>query len=101
MGSTTYETPQHTSVPLHARKKPVVLSVHQFWPEITPWPEGVQANDASATGYAIGTLERGIASTGQEVTPGDWIITGVKGEKYPCKADIFEESYELVTVEGN
>ena len=25
---------------------------------------------------------------------GDWIITGVKGEHYPCKPDIFEESYE-------
>lgn len=26
--------------------------------------------------------------------PGDWIITGVKGEKYPCKPDIFEATYE-------
>lgn len=29
-----------------------------------------------------------------EVTPSDWIITGVKGEKYPCKPDIFEQTYE-------
>lgn len=28
--------------------------------------------------------------------PGDWIIIGVKGEKYPCKPDIFELSYEYV-----
>lgn len=28
--------------------------------------------------------------------PGDWIITGVKGETYACKPDIFEETYELV-----
>lgn len=28
--------------------------------------------------------------------PGDYIITGIKGEKYPCKADIFEASYELI-----
>ena len=27
---------------------------------------------------------------------GDYLITGVKGEKYPCRADIFEETYELV-----
>ncbi len=27
---------------------------------------------------------------------GDWIITGVKGEKYPCKPDIFEMTYERV-----
>lgn len=26
--------------------------------------------------------------------PGDYIITGVKGERYPCKPDIFEASYE-------
>jgi hypothetical protein len=29
-----------------------------------------------------------------EVTVGDWIITGVKGEHYPCKPDIFEMTYE-------
>jgi len=27
---------------------------------------------------------------------GDWIITGVKGERYPCKPDIFEATYEVV-----
>ena len=27
---------------------------------------------------------------------GDWIITGVKGELYPCKPDIFEDTYEAV-----
>jgi len=30
------------------------------------------------------------------VTPNDWIITGVKGEIYPCKPDIFEATYEKV-----
>lgn len=28
---------------------------------------------------------------------GDWIITGVKGERYPCKPDIFAATYEPVT----
>lgn len=41
--------------------------------------------------YAIQTLEGWM-----EVSDGDWIITGVKGEKYPCKPDIFEETYEAV-----
>ena len=27
---------------------------------------------------------------------GDYIIKGVKGEFYPCKADIFEMTYEVV-----
>ena len=25
---------------------------------------------------------------------GDWIITGIKGEQYPCKPGIFEATYE-------
>jgi hypothetical protein len=31
-----------------------------------------------------------------EVSPGDWIITGVKGERYPCKPDIFAATYDPV-----
>ena len=30
------------------------------------------------------------------VCPGDWIITGIKGEHYPCKPDIFALTYEEV-----
>lgn len=30
------------------------------------------------------------------VTPGDWIICGVKGEFYPCKPDIFAATYEVL-----
>ena len=41
--------------------------------------------------WCIWTLE------GQHrVSPGDWIIKGVKGEFYPCKPDIFEATYEPV-----
>ncbi len=28
--------------------------------------------------------------------PGDYIIKGVKGEIYPCKADVFELTYEAI-----
>lgn len=28
---------------------------------------------------------------------GDWIIEGVSGEHYPCKPDIFKQTYQLVT----
>lgn len=31
---------------------------------------------------------------GHRVCPGDWIITGVRGELYPCKPDIFAATYE-------
>lgn len=39
----------------------------------------------------IDTLEGG-----HIVCPGDWIITGVKGENYPCKPDIFAATYDAV-----
>lgn len=28
---------------------------------------------------------------------GDYIITGVNGENYPCKPDIFEKTYDEIT----
>ena len=39
----------------------------------------------------IDTLEGG-----HIVCPGDWIITGVSGERYPCKPDIFAATYDKV-----
>jgi len=47
-------------------------------------------NDMHWHGW-IDTLEGG-----HIVCPGDWIITGVAEEHYPCKPDIFEKTYELV-----
>ena len=38
-----------------------------------------------------GTLE-GV----HEVSEGDFIIQGIKGEIYPCKPDIFEKTYDKV-----
>ena len=80
------------------RKKPIVIEAEQWHPEqeegrefIGGWSNGVYMTSDSKTGYAIDTLEGS-----HEVTPGDWIITGVKGEKYPCKPDIFEMTYEPV-----
>lgn len=44
----------------------------------------------------IDTLEGG-----HIVCPGDWIITGIKGERYPCKPDVFEETYVPVEEGGD
>lgn len=33
---------------------------------------------------------------GHIVCPGDWIIKGIQGEFYPCKPDIFKDTYEEV-----
>jgi hypothetical protein len=68
------------------RKKPVVIDAVQF-DELEPLPAGVECD---SRGYAIiKTLEGDM-----RVSDGDWIITGVKGERYPCKPDIFAATYE-------
>ena len=55
------------------RKKPVVVEAYQTNKEMI-----------------IHTLEGNL-----KADPGDYIITGVNGEKYPCKPEIFEKTYEL------
>lgn len=40
----------------------------------------------------VATLE-----AGHLVCPGDWILTGIKGEHWPCNPDIFEATYEKVS----
>lgn len=32
-----------------------------------------------------------------EISPGDFVIQGIKGEIYPCKPDIFQATYERVS----
>jgi hypothetical protein len=72
------------------RKRPVIIDAEQFWPHEMKWPDRVE-EDKNGLGFIIHTLEGWYT-----VTPGDWIITGIKGEKYPCKPDIFEATYEPV-----
>ena len=68
------------------RKKPVVIEATQ-WFEMGDHP-AVQ-DGLTTIQPVIKTLEGYMY-----VSPGDWIITGVKGEHYPCKPDIFEMTYE-------
>lgn len=74
------------------RKKPIVIEATQWFqhgdhPEVKVYFAG----PGDTTLGWISTLEGG-----HIVTPGDWIITGVKGEHYPCKPDIFAMTYESV-----
>lgn len=79
------------------RKKPIEVKAEQFFPDRKPWPDGVHtirwhtADPTSWTGFRIETPDGWVA-----VSLGDWIIAGVKGDRYPCKPDIFEASYEQV-----
>lgn len=77
------------------RKKPVIVLAEQWFP--TDWhlenlgPDRLGVTYLSPTKGRIDTLEGPM-----NVVPGDWIITGIAGEQYPCKPDIFERTYEKV-----
>ena len=84
------------------RKKPVVIEAEQYNGPVSigkgslppEAPAGVvwKSFDMTFEQYPmVPTLEGEMP-----VRPGDWIITGVKGERYPCKPDIFEATYEPV-----
>ena len=102
------------------RKKPVVIEANQWFrngdhpkdyrnekskkekweglivrryshPDISPSIICKQCNKMMVDHGWIDTLEGG-----HIVCPGDWIITGVRGENYPCKPDIFKKTYEKV-----
>lgn len=57
------------------RKKPIIIEAYQTFEE-----------------KIIPTLEGDM-----KASVGDYIITGVRGEQYPCKPDVFAKSYETVT----
>ncbi len=74
----------------------MVIEAVQFTQDMAdmmePWPEGVQPYEHPCKPIPMcETLEGNM-----KVSVGDWVITGVKGEKYPCKPDIFEATYERV-----
>ncbi len=70
------------------RKKPVVIEATQ-WFKMGDHPKVFMGQLSDRP--RIDTLEGPMF-----VDVGDWIITGVKGEHYPCKPDIFEATYEPV-----
>lgn len=85
------------------RKRPLIVNAEQWFPGRDI--EGVlriPANkvDLSKTrGIIIDRPQRYVINTmeGQmDVCIGDWIVTGVFGEKYPVHPEIFEATYEPV-----
>ena len=86
------------------RKKPVVIEAVQLrwdtWSEMCDFagvgklengkPQGSQT-DGEKIGLNIPTFE-GLVHASEN----DWIIKGIQGEFYPCKPDIFAETYEAV-----
>ena len=81
------------------RKKPVVIEARQCVEptdpqEIAAWCKGKVCGEGACgekVWIEIQTLE-GV----MKAQYGDWIIKGVNGEFYPCKPDIFEQTYEAI-----
>lgn len=93
------------------RKKPVVVDAIQ-WAGYNSTEIKAFAGDSAEVYIHDAAWSAGVAPLRVEVTiytlegnmrasVGDYIIKGVHGEFYPCKPDIFEETYEPVEYEMN
>jgi len=84
------------SEPMKYRKKPVVIEAIQYTGaninDIARFVGDVPNWSPDSDSYDIETLEGTMTAE-----HGDWIIKGVKGEFYPCKPDIFEQTYTTVS----
>lgn len=82
------------------RKKPVVIEATQWFkagdhPAVISFEQyEKKRNVAFPADYSIESFLIETLEGHYNVAPGDWIITGVNGEHYPCKPDIFEKTYE-------
>jgi len=80
------------------RKKPVMIEAIQLTydthvqKDIAKWCGGKIGPDGSVF---IETLEGQMTAVS-----GDYIIKGIQNEFYPCKPDIFEQTYEEVQGDG-
>ena len=76
------------------RKKPIVIEAIQWNGNNLEEVKSLGAKRQLSVAYEeliIFTLEGSMLAN-----KGDWVIKGVKGELYPCKPDIFAETYEEV-----
>jgi hypothetical protein len=98
------------------RKKPVIVEAALYQPGMEDGVEPYYYDDSGPLSAAWAASGFGLGPNGEVynedgavyvpfiktregshyITPGDYIITGIQGERYPCKPDIFEASYELV-----
>ena len=98
------------------RKKPVEIEAHQWFQNGDHPLDGYTANGAE--GKLVKRFKHAVNDGSQKckhchylmhdhgwintlegghiVCPGDWIITGIQGEHYPCKPEIFKQTYERI-----
>lgn len=86
-------------------KKPIEVEALQIHGNVSEIKEFIGENGDAYISDAAWQVGKGRPHTivtihtlegDMRATDGDYIIKGVKGEFYPCRKDIFEETYELV-----
>lgn len=81
------------------RKKPVEVQAEQWlgWTKdcLQEARLGLRSHPGSLLRARIETLEGS-----HDVIATDWVITGVQGERYPCKDEIFRATYDPVDTEA-
>lgn len=82
------------------RKKPVEIEAVQFGGSSTQkhairtWMDGGEYVHPCLQTMDLGPLEIETLEGTMTALPGDYIIRGVQGEFYPCKPDIFAQTYD-------
>ena len=82
------------------KKKPVIIEAVQWTGDnVSEILDFVNHLDIQMTNHDVGgevktELYINTLEGSMHASEGDWIIKGVHGEFYPCKPDIFEETYE-------
>jgi len=71
------------------QKKPIIVDA---W----PWPEYPHDAPIFDPGYPINYQIVKTLEGNMKRSTGDWLIRGVSGEYYPCKPDIFEQTYTRI-----
>lgn len=89
-----------TSIPIKVRKIPCIVTAVEY----DGTDESAKACGLTLQELASGPLGRRNFAWGvrtlegfMQASKGDWIITGVEGERYPCKASVFAKTYERVS----
>lgn len=83
------------------KKRPVVIEAVQITKEnvlsVMDWCGGGMIRTLFFDGRKdVYSIEIDTLEGVMKAETGDWIIKGIRGEFYPCKPDIFEETYEAV-----
>lgn len=85
-----------------AKKKPVTIECFQWKRKMGSVGGVIYPYHNLVVGADFHKLHKGkygwieTLEGGHIVSEGDWIITGVAGETYPCKPDIFKKTYDIV-----